>query len=64
MTDYQCCARCGRDVGIDSDEFTLGEATADGQFICGKCLTPAEEQVLDGQLAEVSYEAEAWRFDA
>jgi hypothetical protein len=51
-------------VGIDSDEFTLGEATADGQFICGKCLTPAEEQVLDGQLAEVSYEAEAWRFDA
>jgi hypothetical protein len=64
MTDYERCARCARNVDINSDEFTLGEATTDGQFICEKCLTPDEKQVLDEQLAEVSYEAEAWRFDA
>lgn len=40
--------RCIRrtEVDIDSDEFAYGEATADGEYICGGCLTGAEEQAI------------------
>jgi recombinational DNA repair protein (RecF pathway) len=63
MTDDTRCARCGRSVNINSDEFASGAATDDGQFICGKCLTPREELLAEEHLDEVLYESEAWRFD-
>jgi recombinational DNA repair protein (RecF pathway) len=63
MTADVRCARCGRSVNIDSDEFAAGAATDDGQFICERCATPEEELLAEERVDEVLYEREAWRFD-
>jgi hypothetical protein len=40
------CARCGREVDIDSPELLSGEAL-DAAFMCEGCVTPEDRQRLD-----------------
>lgn len=46
----ETCIRCRREVDIDSDEFSYGEATDDG-YICSGCLTHAEENAIAADAA-------------
>jgi recombinational DNA repair protein (RecF pathway) len=52
MSDYERCVRCQQDIDITSERHLHGEATDDG-FVCGNCLTPAEEQAASLDVPEM-----------
>jgi hypothetical protein len=65
--DYETCIRGGYKVHIDSSEFVFGEATADGQYVCGFCITPEEQQAIDEadmDLATEAHRSRAAAFEA
>jgi len=53
--------RCGRTVDDEADGFLDWEAVGDGsEVVCEGCLTPAEQQAIDDQLAD---DEALWRLD-
>jgi hypothetical protein len=46
--DTELCARCGRQITLTSEEFADG-GSVDGRFVCGACLTPAEQEQIGEQ---------------
>jgi hypothetical protein len=46
MPDYEQCSRCGKQLDIESDEFSDAEVI-DEQLVCESCMTAQELAAID-----------------